>query len=500
MAGTRDRIRYLSRGRIVEPADFTPTTTLLDHLRLERGRVGTKEGCNEGDCGACTVVLGEVSASGRMVYRPVNACIQLLGMVDGAEVITVEDLAEKSDGLHPVQAAMVEHHGSQCGFCTPGIVMSLFGLYREAGTVDRKAVTDQLAGNLCRCTGYRPIVDAALDAFHRRGETPSDAFARDAVSSARTLAGMADDTDLFVGDDTGFFAAPASTESLAALALAHPDATFVAGATDVGLWITKQMRSLPKIIWLGRVAGLDRIVDAPDRVEIGAAATYAEAEAAMAAIDPDLGELWRRIGSKQVRASGTVGGNVANGSPIGDTPPALIALGATLELRLGDAVRTMPIEDFFLAYGRQDRRPGEFVSRILVPKLAPGLVFRATKISKRFDQDISAVMGAFRFRLDGGRVVEARIAYGGMAATPKRAAGAEAAAVGIDLADRATWAPALAAIGADFTPLSDMRASAGYRARVAAALLEKALVEIAGAPTTETRLVGHREAAHDAVA
>lgn len=499
-AAVRDRIRYVSRGEIVEVAGFAPTATLLDHIRLERSRTGTKEGCGEGDCGACTVAVGR-RVGGRIVYEPINACIALLGQIDGCELVTIEDLAAAEGGLHPIQSAMVEHHGSQCGFCTPGIVMSLFVLHHQDGEPDRKAVTDQLAGNLCRCTGYRPIVQAALEARATRPAIgPIDGLAAAEAETAARLARLDDDADVFVGDETSFFAAPASIESLAALYAKHPDATIVAGATDVGLWITKQLRTLPKIIWIGRTAGLDTVSDDGATLTIGAGATYADAEAAVAAIDPDLAELWRRIGSKQVRASGTVGGNIANGSPIGDTPPALIALGATLELRQGAATRTLPLEDFFIAYGRQDRRPGEFVRAVHVPRLSSGQAFRAHKISKRFDQDISAVMGAFRFDIDGDTVTGARLCFGGMAGTPKRASGAEAAIVGASLADASTWRPALAAIRADYTPLDDMRASAFYRTEVAAALLEKALIEVSGTATTETRIAGAREASLDPAA
>ena len=496
----RDRIRYLSRGRIVEVAGFAPTTTLLDHLRLERKRLGTKEGCGEGDCGACTVAIGRLEA-GRVVYRPVNACIQLLGQIDGAEIVTVEDLAGADGVLHPMQDAMVRHHGSQCGFCTPGIVMSLFTLYQQEGEASRAAVLDRLAGNLCRCTGYRPIVDAALDACSARPEAaPADAFAAARAETARALAGLADGADLVVGTAQSFFAAPASVDSLAALLLAHPEATILAGGTDVGLWVTKQLRSLPKIVHLGRVAGLDKVETTADGLSIGATATYAVAEDAIAALDPDLGELLRRIGSTQVRASGTVGGNVANGSPIGDTPPALIALGATIELQLGSEIRSLPIEDFFIAYGKQDRRPGEFLRRILVPRPGPKDAFRAFKLSKRFDQDISAVMAAMRLTLDGRTIAAARIAFGGMAATPKRASATEAALIGVSIDDEAAWQPALDALSADFQPIGDMRASAPYRATAARGLLTKGLIEIAGRPTVETRVVGHREAGLERVA
>jgi xanthine dehydrogenase small subunit len=486
----RQAIRFRRRGRIVEVRDFSPRTLLLDYLRLTERSVGTKEGCAEGDCGACTVALGRVR-DGRVAYEPVNACILLLGQVDGADVVSVEDLA--ADGvLHPVQAAMVEHHGSQCGFCTPGIVMSLYTLYREAERpVTREAVNDALAGNLCRCTGYRPIVDAALKAC----EGPAaDRFLSESERIRADLDGLADGADVFVGDENRFFAAPASEDSLAALYARHPDATLVAGCTDVGLWITKGMVDIDKVIWLGRVTGLDSIETGPEALSIGSTATHRAAHGALGALDPDMGELVRRFGSVQVRASGTVGGNIANGSPIGDLAPALVALGAALELRKGDRVRTLPLEEFFLAYRKQDREPGEFVRRVSVNRLGGGGAFRCFKVSKRFDEDISAVMGAFRLDLVGRRVASARVAYGGMAATPKRARATEAMLVGLSLDDPGSWEPALAALAEDFQPLDDHRASAAYRRTVARNLLAKALHEIATGRSDETRLVGERPA------
>ena len=492
----RQSIRFLRRGETVEVTDVAPMTTLLEYLRLKELARGTKEGCGEGDCGACTVALGSVR-DGRLVYEPVNSCIVLLGQVDGKEVVTVEDLAQPNGGLHPVQRAMVETHASQCGFCTPGFVMSLFTLYHAGGRPDRRAVNDWLAGNLCRCTGYRPIVDAALAAC---AGNPADSFTAATGQSLTALRRMDDGEDIFIGDKTSFFAAPASIESLARLYARHTDAVLIAGATDVGLWITKQLRHLPKIIHLGRVRKLDTIADGAEELSIGATATYAMAERALAAIDPDLGEMLRRLGSKQVRALGTIGGNIANGSPIGDTPPALIALGSTLELRQGANTRSLPLEKFFLAYGKQDRRPGEFVIQVRVPKLRPGQVFRCYKISKRFDQDISGVLGAFRFTLGEGRVHEARIAYGGMAATPKRATACEAALAGAQVTDETTWAPGIEALKRDFTPIDDMRASASYRMATAQALLRKALYETAGTPSLNTRVIGFREASVERVA
>ncbi|MBG6176826.1 xanthine dehydrogenase small subunit [Labrenzia sp. EL_208] len=492
----RDTIRFLKAGEIIELQNVGPTETLLDYLRLTRRETGTKEGCGEGDCGACTVAIGRM-INGKLVYQPVNSCILLLGMIDGAELVTVEDLAQ-DDRLHPVQTAMVELHGSQCGFCTPGFIMTLFTLYHAADVEkSRKTVTEWLAGNLCRCTGYRPIVDAALEACFRATD---DAFSWRANETKERLQFLADSRDIFIGDDTGFFSAPSTLDGLAALYGQHKDATLIAGGTDVGLWITKHLRELPKMIWLGRIEGLDRVEESASGVLIGATATYAATENAVTQISVDLGELWKRIGSKQVRASGTVGGNIANGSPIGDTPPALIALGATLELQSSEGSRALPLEDFYLEYGRQDRKQGEFVTGLFVPRLSSNQAFRCYKISKRFDQDISSVMGAFRFTIEDGVIVASRIAYGGMAGTPMRAAGAEKSLAGATLDDPSSWGTAMQALLSDFDPLTDMRASSDYRMETARALLAKSLMEISGTAPEDIRVLARREADNDRAA
>jgi len=493
----RNTIRFIRKGALVELDNVAPTAMLLDYLREVEGARGTKEGCGEGDCGACTIALGRLR-DGRMTYEPTNACIQLLGMVDGYEIVTVEDLAEEDGTLHPVQAAIVAQHGSQCGFCTPGFVMSLFTLYQASEQlVTRQQVEDWIAGNLCRCTGYRPIINAAIDSC---ANFRNDKFRRNAADTSGLLAFLADDQDVFVGSEDRFFAAPASLDSLADLYEAHPTATIVAGATDVGLWINKQLQDLPKIIHIGRVRGFHDIEDTGYELLIGAAATYTEVEPWLKAVDPDLGELVRRLGAKQVRGSGTLGGNVANGSPIGDMPPALIALDATIELRKGKNVRNLPIEHFFIDYGKQDREPGEFVVGFLVPNLTKNQIFRCFKVSKRFDQDISSVLGGFRFTVDDDQLItDARIAYGGMAATPKRAAGAEMALQGTKLNDSQAWSEAFKALRNDFSPIDDLRASRRYRTETAHALLGKALIEAAGTPTSRTRIIGRRERQDDDV-
>ena len=364
---SRTNIRFLRRGEVVELVDVDPNETLVDYLRLTEGVRGTKEGCAEGDCGACTIALGSL-CDGRVVYEPVNSCIQLLGMVDGKEVVVVDDLADSTSELHPVQQAMVDHHGSQCGFCTPVLVMSLFTLYHHDSRPDRSQINDWLAGNLCRCTGYRPIVDAALESC--TGE-PDDRYSRQASQTFAQLSAFNDDSDVFVGDPKRFFASPASLDALAELYVQYSDAHLVAGATDVGLWITKQLRDLPRVIWLGRVTGLADIHEDNTGIVIGAGATYAQAESQLSKIDADIGELIRRLGSKQVRAAGTVGGNVANGSPIGDCPPMLMALDTRVGLRFGSDQRELALEAFFIDYGKQDRRAGEFVSHLSIGCIEP---------------------------------------------------------------------------------------------------------------------------------
>jgi xanthine dehydrogenase small subunit len=372
--------------------------------------------------------------------------------------------------------------------------MALFALHHRAdgAPVDRQQVNDWIAGNLCRCTGYRPIVDAGIAACIAPA---NDWFSAEEPDARRALAELKDADDIFIGTKERFFAAPAGLTSLAKLYAANPDATLVAGATDVGLWVTKQLRDLPKVIWLGRVKGFDEIEDRRDAVSFGAMVTLSEAMPYLAAIDRDLGELLRRFAGNQIRTAGTVGGNIANGSPIGDMPPALIAVGATLALQQGDRTRTLPLENYFIDYGKQDRRPGEFVRLVRVPKFSAEDRFRCYKISKRFDSDISAVMGAFKLRVDGTRIAGARIAFGGMATIPKRANRAEKALIEKYLDRPQDWDEAIALLAEDFKPIDDLRASAAYRLDAARALLRKALTEIGGTSTRQTRITGFRETA-----
>ena len=488
----REQVRFLlgHEPRALDSLD--PTMTVLDYLREVERLTGTKEGCNEGDCGACTVVRAR-PRNGRLHYEAVNACIQFVGTLDGCQLLTVEHLAEADGSLHPAQQALVDCDGSQCGCCTPGFVMSLFAATRQAESApDEAALDDIFAGNLCRCTGYAPIIRAAQRVFE--GSPRQDHISTREAETLVSLNALADDETVSVGAKGRRFLAPASADALADLLLEHPEATITAGSTDVGLWITKEMRRPETLVYLGRVRDLDRVHETDAGIEIGATASYSDAVAAMARLYPDMGEVVRRLGSVQIRNAGTVGGNVANGSPIGDSPPMLIAADATLHLRRGAERRALPLEDFFLDYGKQDRRDSEFVEKIVLPQPTPGTRFRAYKISKRFDQDISAVLGAFAVRLDDGVVVEARIAFGGMAATPKRAPATEAAMVG-SLWDEPTVRRAMAELERDFAPITDWRASAGYRMQAAKNLLMRLYIETSD-ESAETRLAGERSLAH----
>lgn len=473
-------IRFWFRGRIVSVADVPITRTVLQWLREDQHAMGTKEGCGEGDCGACTVVLGsrDDDAPDGVRLQAVNSCIQFLASLDGKALFTVEDLA-KGNELHPVQQAMVDLHGSQCGFCTPGIVMSLWANYENRSTPpSREEVEECLSGNLCRCTGYRPIVDAARAAWQSPARKLDRHPLRQALDELAALP--------FLRYEQGghSFSAPRDVASLATLCEAMPEARLLAGSTDVGLWVTKQLRELGDVILVSGVAELKEISRRGDFLEIGAAVSLTDAFDALIEAEPAWAELALRFASVPVRNAGTLGGNVANGSPIGDSMPGLIAMGAQIVLQKGSRIRELPLEDFYLGYQKKALEPGEFVRAIRMPIDVRGRTFRIWKVSKRVDQDISAVCGAISLTRDiAGAITEARIAFGGMAAMPKRASQAETALVGSPLTEFSVRA-AMAVLDSDFAPISDMRASSAYRLQVAKNLLWRLWLEI-GKPRSE---------------
>ncbi len=462
-------VRFVLDGQVITASDLPPTMTILEYLRDVAHRTGTKEGCAEGDCGACTVVLGELDPDGSHVsYRAVNSCIRFLPTIDGRELVTVESLQAQDGSLHPVQQAMVDHHASQCGFCTPGFVMSLFALYLQSATPTREQVVETLSGNLCRCTGYRPIIEAGcrMGSYAKPPHWDRDA----AKSPARrdALRAIRRDQALALTD----FCAPRTTDEFAAALENEPAALVLAGGTDIGLWVTKQLKDLPPMVYIGEVAELRQVRSDAAGLVIGAAASLTEAWGAIVAVFPQLAELAQRFGSPPVRNSGTLCGNLANGSPIGDSMPILIALGAELELRQGARTRRLPLESFYLGYQRKALQPGEFIVSVRVPPALPGQWVASYKVSKRFDQDISAVCAAFAVQVAEGRVRSARMAFGGMAAIPARALAAERALIGADWTEDGI-AASVAALVTDFQPLSDMRASNAYRLQCAGNLLRR---------------------------
>ena len=471
-------IRFVLDGQVVSVSNPAPTLTVLDYLREHLGRCGTKEGCAEGDCGACTVVLGELGDGDRVRWRAINSCIRFLATIDGKELVTVESLADPNGNLHPVQQAMVDRHASQCGFCTPGFVMSLFALYLDNAAPRRDAVVETLAGNLCRCTGYRPIIDAGCT----MNDYPEPARWSRSDAASGSHYSMLDALRREVPLRLPGFAAPLSIEQLAEMLVAAPDSLLLAGGTDVGLWVTKHLRELPPIIYVGAIAELQRVETSTAGLRIGAAVALTDAWHAILADYPELAEVAQRFGSPPVRNSGTLCGNVANGSPIGDAMPALIVLHAGVELRCGTRTRELALEDFYLGYQRKALEPGEFVAAVTIPRRTAEVSLASYKWSKRIDQDISAVCAAFALRFDQGRVASARIAFGGMAAMPARALQTEAALVGQPWTEDTVEA-AVAALGHDFTPISDMRASADYRLRAAGNLLRRFHLETGGLET-----------------
>jgi xanthine dehydrogenase small subunit len=449
--------------------------TVLEYLRNVAQRTGTKEGCAEGDCGACTVVLGELAPDGRrVVYRAINSCIRFLPTIDGHELVTVESLSDPGGALHPVQQAMVDQHASQCGFCTPGFVMSLFALYLNSDAPTREQVLETVSGNLCRCTGYRPIIEAGC---RMSGYPAPQSWDRSAPTSSlrcQQLRSIRRDTALRTKD----FRAPRTVAELAEVFESEPTALLLAGGTDIGLWVTKQLRDLPTVLYIGEIAELKTVRRDKNAITIGAAVSLAEGWSALVAEYPQLAEMAERFGSTPVRNSGTLCGNLANGSPIGDSIPVLLALGAELELRCGKRLRRLPLERFYLGYRRNALAAGEFVVAVIVPRLAKEHWLASYKVSKRFEQDISAVATGFTVCVENGQVTAARLAFGGMAAVAARAPITERALIG------SAWSlqsidTAASHLAQDFQPLTDFRASGAYRLQAAVNLLRRFYFEYA---------------------
>jgi xanthine dehydrogenase small subunit len=475
MSQVTNTVRFVLDGNIVEAQGERRTTTVLDYLREQLHRTGTKEGCAEGDCGACVVMVGSLNASGKGVdYVPVNSCIQLLPTLDGKSVKTVESLKKSDGSLHPVQQAMVDCHGSQCGFCTPGIVMSLVNLVQVNPAPKRQEVSDALSGNLCRCTGYAPILDAASKACGNKAalklDDAADVPLLQAIQRASTPT-LSLEGDIIVqpvvrtrkGNE---FVSPATIAEVADYLVKHPTSTLLAGSTEVGLQVNKQFSRPDHIVYLGNVSELKQVKDTVQAWHIGAVVSLTEVEALVAKAYPDFAEVIRRFGSPPIRSTATLAGNIANGSPIGDSMPCLMALGTTLTLRRGDTTRTVSLDQFYTGQKQTVLQAGEFIEAVVLPKPQAGQVFRAHKVSKRFEQDISATCAAITYTLKAGKLSNVKLAYNGLAPSPCRAPKLEAVLEGKAPTD-VKEADLDAAIAASFVARDGLRATWGYRSLVA---------------------------------
>ena len=481
----RHQIKFVLDGQVIEVDEVDPNRTVLQYLREDLLRAGTKEGCAEGDCGACTVVIADIDASGeRLRVRAVNSCIQFLPALDGKELLTVESLEQ--DELHPAQTAMIDCHASQCGFCTPGFVMSMFALYKTNPRPTRQEIDDALAGNLCRCTGYRPIVDAAKEMYGdlvgdqdwTRLPAGSDMGDDETYRVARLRSLQS--TEILCTEWHGRrFYAPVSLRELSDLVEKNPDAIILAGGTDIGIWVTKQYRALNTIIYVGNVTELLSANLTSDYIDVGAALSFTDAMPLIIEHYPGLEELFLRFASPPIRNTATLGGNIANGSPIGDSMPALLVLDTLLVLRKGAKTRRVPLKEFYIAYQQTILEPGEFIERILIPLPRDDVHVVSYKVSKRFDQDISSVCGAYWLQLEGGIVTGIRVACGGMAEIPKRAIACEQAIVGKEWNEE-TIDLAMNSLDEDYTPITDVRASARYRRLVCRNLLQRFYLESNG--------------------
>ncbi len=492
-------IELLLNGEPLQIDNVDPNCTLLDFLRDQLHQTGTKEGCASGDCGACTVAVGELDGAldeECIHYKSINACITPLANVHGKHLVTVEGL-KQGQQLHAAQQAMVDCHGSQCGFCTPGFVMSLFVLGREqAGPPERHTIEAALGGNLCRCTGYRPIVDAAVQMFDPARQADSDPFQEKETQWVKALQGMNRTDEVQLKGEGRQYFAPDSSSRVSQLLREYPEARLVAGATDLALELTQQLREIDTLIYTGRVKQMTAIRETDSHLSIGAAASYSQFGPALTALYPHCGELLERLGSRQIRNQGTLGGNIGNASPIGDMPPLLLALDASLRLRCDDQLRELPLEQFFLGYKQTALQTGEFIEQVLVPKPAPDDCLRVYKVSKRFEDDISSTCGAFWLRLEPHEqvpeqqvVTQVRVAFGGMDAIPRRAHACEQALLGQPLNDNVI-AAAMTALARDFTPISDFRASSDYRLKVSQNLLKRLQLEL-GNDSLLTRVNQH---------
>jgi xanthine dehydrogenase small subunit len=515
-------IRFCLNGRWIQENAVTSDMTVLRYLRTQHILAGTKEGCGSGDCGACSVLLGKYcgdeNGSKQWQYQAINGCITFVAQLDGKSLITVDALATKApikqcsskekigDQLHPAQQAMVDYHGSQCGFCTPGIVMSLAALHenqrlhKNSEPADHHQIIDALSGNLCRCTGYRPIIEAA----ENMGNYHNNSADAGKIGIWQPVAMV--DVDTHTHSEPGLFHAASRTDitsqswsaktedELKRLLSQYPEARMVAGATDLALEVTQMNRRIPQLIAINDIASLKTILIEDESILIGAGVTYSQMEATLNEHFPEFGQLMHRFASRQVRNNATMGGNVANASPIGDTPPVLLALGACIELASAEGNRWLPLHEFFLEYKKTQQKPGEYLRMIRIPRLQANQVLKIYKISKRLEDDISAVLVALKFTLARGKndqsseqiVTAVTSGFGGMAGIPKAATHLEQALLNQKVS-MASFEKAAQVLDQDFAPMTDVRATSAYRMQVAQNLIQKCAFELSN-PNAVTRI------------
>ncbi len=484
---TKSTVRFLLNNDLVTIENIDPNMTVLQYLREIQFKKGTKEGCASGDCGACTVVLAELEPNNpqQLHYKSINSCITFVGNLHGKQLITVEDLKQGAN-LHQAQQAIVDNHGTQCGFCTPGFVMSSFALHKHNQTPSREEVLEALAGNLCRCTGYRSIIEAAITASVGCDE---DSFAKNYQATIATLTELKKLPTPTLAGNNHQYIAPQNIDELAYELVHEPKSTLVAGGTDLALSVTQNLAEIDNLVYVGNVEEITSLKETDNEIIIGSALPYSQFIDTLHHYYPDLGEMIERIGSKQVRNNGTLGGNIGNASPIGDMPPALIALGATMTLHKNGIERTILVEDYFVDYKKTVLKTSEFIKSIQIPKPTAQQTLKLYKISKRLDDDISAVLAAFFIEQDGDTISNVRLAFGGMAAIPKRAKNTEAVLQGKQFS-KALVEQAKSTLTGDFQPMSDVRASDNYRMTVAQNLIEKCYLEM-HSQTISTRVVNY---------
>jgi len=466
-----NKIKFVWENRVHSINNPDPNETLLNYVRLKLKKTGTKEGCAEGGCGACTVVLGELE-NNKIIYKAINSCISFVPSLEGKQLILVEDLASKNGKLHPIQDAMIKYHGSQCGFCTPGFVMSLFAMYKNFSTYNDENIQDSISGNLCRCTGYRPIVDAAKSL---NNVSRSDQFYKNIKKTSNLLKKIHSENLSLKNRNKKYFS-PKNLNELKKIIKDNPNSTFLSGGTDLSLNVTKERKEINNIISLNSIKELKFIKEKNGNIEVGASTSLKEFELFIKKYYPDFNSILKRYGSVQIRNVGTIAGNIATASPIGDTLPLLLSLDAKIVLQKKSNKTVLPLNRFFISYRKTRLKKGQFIYSIIIPIFKKN-IFKAYKISKRVDDDISSVCASFNLEIVNKKIKNVKIAYGGMAPIPKRAINCEKTLVNLSLSEE-SFNKAIKKLEKDFAPIDDMRASKNYRMEIAKNLLMKCFLEI----------------------